>query len=116
MEIKQETEVREKIQAASVRLDLNNLSKTLDIVDVRILKQFYYPESTPLVFKFLHLKFVKYGWKKEMLRVRLRRLAKMGLIEIVPRTKPLCLLPIKGYEDRLKMLVIGMLGLYDLRK
>jgi len=116
MEIKQQAEVRENFQPASVRLDLNNLNKTFSGYCRCEDSQIYYPEPTPLVFKFLHLKFVKYGWKKEMLRVRLRRLAKMGLIKIVPRTKPLCLLPIKGYEDRLKMLVMGMLGLYDLRK
>lgn len=116
IELTQEAEIKKNIQLTPVNLDLNTLSKVLDIVDVRVLKQFYYPEPTPLVFKFLYQKFIKYRWKREMLRSRIQRLAKMGLIKIVPRTKPMCILPVKEHESQLKLLVMAMLGMYDLKK
>jgi hypothetical protein len=116
MELIKEVDLVGNVEIAPVQLDLNSLSKTLDIVDVRILKQFYYPEPTPLVFKFLYQKFLKYRWKKEMLRCRVRRLAQMGLIIIVPKTKPMCILPVKEHESQLKLLTMAMLGMYDLKK
>jgi len=116
IELTQEAKINGKIELTPVNLDLNNLSKVLDIVDVRVLKQFYYPEPTPLVFKFLYQKFIKYRWKREMLRCRIQRLAKMGLIKIVPRTKPMCILPVKEHESQLKLLVMALLGMYDLKK
>jgi len=116
MEIKQELRNQENIEPAKLNLDLAELSSVLNIVDVRILKHFYCPEPTPYVFRYLYRKFIKYGWKEHMIRNRLRRLAKMGLLKIVPKTNPLCILPVKEYENHLKLLVMAMLGRFDLVK
>jgi hypothetical protein len=116
MKVEQETKTRCEVKQIHKPLDLNTLSTSLSIVDVRILKQFYYPESTPYVFKYLYQKFLKYSWKEKMIRYRLKRLAKMGLIEIVPRTKPLCILPVRRYDNQLKLFVMAMLGKYDLKE
>jgi len=99
-----------------VKLDLKTLSTTLDIIDVRILKEFYYPEPTPFVFKYLYQKFIKYGWKEDRIRCRLQRLNNLHLIKIVPKTKPLCMLPVKQYEEQLKLFTMAMLGKFDLKK
>ena len=83
---------------------------------MRILKEFYYPEPTPYVFKYLYQKFIKYGWKEDRIRCRLQKLANMNLVEIVPKTKPLCMLPIKEYEKQLRLFAMAMLGKFDLKK
>ena len=97
------------------KLDLKALSTFLDIIDVRILKEFYYPEPTPFVFKYLYQRFVKYGWKEDRIRCRLQRLNGLNLIKIVPKTKPLCMLPVKQYEEQLKLFTMAMLGKFDLK-
>jgi hypothetical protein len=116
MEIGQQIKSTNEINQVARPLDLNILSTSLNIVDVRILKQFYYPEPTAFVFKYLYQRFKKYGWKEKMIRYRLRRLAKMGLVEIVPKTKPLCILPVNKHERQLKILIMALLGKYDLIK
>jgi uncharacterized protein (DUF488 family) len=97
------------------KLDLKALSTTLDIIDVRILKEFYYLEPSPFVFKYLYQKFTKYGWKERTIRDRVHRLAKRGLIEIVPKTNPMCILPVKRIEASIRVLVMAMLGKFDLK-
>lgn len=97
------------------KLDLKTLSTTLDIIDVRILKEFYYLGPSPFVFKYLYQKFLKYGWKERTIRDRVHRLAKRGLIEIVPKTNPMCILPVKGIEASIRVLVMAMLGKFDLK-
>lgn len=116
MQIKKQTEINEEIRQKPHVLDLNDLSNSLNIADVRILKQFYFPEPTPFVFKYLYKRFRKYGWKEDMIRHRLRKLAKKGLIEIVPKTKPLCLLPVSKFENQLRVFIMAMLGKFDLKK
>ena len=118
MVIKQEAKVKvvDEERQAPITLDLGTLSSSLDILDVRILKQFYHPEPTPFVFRFLYQRLKKYGWKEDRIRHRLRRLAKIGLIEIVPRTKPLCILPVRRHENQLRLFVMAMLGKFDLKK
>ena len=116
MEIEKQIGVSKEIKKKPKVLDLNDLSNSLNIVDVRILKQFYYPEPTPFVFKYLCQRFQKYCWKEDMIRYRLRRLAAKGLIEIVPRTNPLCILPVREYENQLKLFVMAMVGKFDLKK
>jgi hypothetical protein len=116
MEIEQQIRSEYSITKKPIVLNLKTLSTSLNIVDVRILKQFYCPEPTPFVFKYLYQKFRKYGWKEHTIRNRLRRLAKMGLIKIVPRTNPLCILPMKEVEHQMKILVVAMLGKFDLKE
>ena len=116
METEKQIETGKEDMHLQHSLDLSDLSSSLNIVDVRILMHFYYPEPTPYVFKYLHGKFLKYGWKEDMIRYRLRRLAKKGLIEIVPKTKPLCILPVRRHENQLKLLAMAMLGKFDLKK
>jgi len=116
METEQKIESTNEIRQVARRLDLNVLSTSLDIVDVRILKQFYYPEPTAFVFKYLCQRFKKYGWKEDMIRYRLRRLNRMGLIIIVPRTNPLCIQPIKEHNRQIKLLIMAMLGKFDLKE
>jgi hypothetical protein len=116
MEIEKQIEAEKEDMHVQQGLDLNDLSNSLNIVDVRILMHFYHPEPIPYVFKFLYNKFRKYGWKEDMIRYRLRRLANKGLIEIVPKTKPLCILPVHKHENQLRLLVMAMLGKFDLKK
>ena len=60
MESAQQNVTKNRAGNAPGRLDLKTLSTSLDIIDVRILKEFYYPEPTPFVFKYLYQKFIKY--------------------------------------------------------
>lgn len=116
MKNEQEIERTTEINQVARPLDLNILSTSLNIVDVRILKQFYYPEPTAFVFKYLSQRFKKYGWKEDMIRYRLRRLARLGLIIVVPRTNPLCIQPIKKHNRQIKLLIMAMLGKFDLKE
>jgi hypothetical protein len=110
-----------KDQAEKVAVFVENL----DFLDILILKKFYltgenFPKDTKTYcFPLLYMEMKKVNHIKignEAFRKRLDNLVKLGLLEKIKNSNPVCYLPVKGNEEFVKIIITKFFLIHGLMK
>ena len=86
-------------------IDWESLIYDMDLLSARVLQCFYLPHSQALTLRELTPLLNKFKVGRETLRKRIVELNDIGLLEVIPATKPLCVHTYTHIENNVKKLI-----------